>query len=48
MGLFREADLGQHGGMGTGAGWTWAQTAVLLTGLIGSVGGPGIYAPSMS
>lgn len=34
MGLFREAGLGQHGGMGTGTGWTWAQTAVLLAGLI--------------
>src|SRR5450631_3126355 len=38
MGLFREAGLGQHGGMGTGAAWTWAQTAVLLAGLISVAG----------
>jgi hypothetical protein len=38
MGLFREAGLGQHGGMATGASWTWAQTAVLLAGLISVAG----------
>ncbi len=38
LGLFGRAGLGQHGGMATGAGWTWAQTAVLLAGLISVAG----------
>lgn len=34
MGLSGTAGLGQHGGVATTVGWTWAQTAVLLAGLI--------------
>ena len=38
MGLFREAGLGHHGDVATPAGWTWAQTAALLAGVIAVAG----------
>lgn len=38
MGLFGPAGLGHHRDVGTTAGWTWAQTALLLAGLVSVAG----------
>ncbi len=38
VGLFGPAGLGHHGDVATTAGWTWAQTALLLAGLVSVAG----------